>query len=155
MFWLARSSFSGSNGQNKASATHFQNVVLPPYCRSDILQSRLGVSKAVQRYNFSANYEAIWCESFKKDNTIFQIPNCRFCSNGLPHLNYEFSWQRPLWESHEIHQTESRLQICEYWKGLRMLLIFSVLQNSASQKELFLSMRLRLSDSSKRPSCWD
>ena len=50
---------------------------------------------------------------------------------------YEFSWQRPLWESHGIHQTESRLQICEYWKGLYIYLIHSVLRNSVSQKEQF------------------
>ena len=83
-------------------------------------------------------------------------PISAFCFlSALPHLNYEFSWQTPLWESHEIHQTESRLQICEYWEGLRIALIYSVLQNFISQKELFLSMRLRLSNSSKRSSCWN
>ena len=32
-------------------------------------------------------------------------------------LNYEFSWQTPLWELHGIHQTESRLQIVSIGGG--------------------------------------
>ena len=52
--------------------------------------------------------------------------------------NYEFSLQYPLWESHGIHQTESCLQICEYWKGLRISLIYSVLWSFISQNEQFL-----------------
>ena len=47
-------------------------------------------------------------------------------------VKYEFSWQHPLWESHEIHQTLSGLQICEYSEGLRMPLIVNVLQNQTS-----------------------
>ena len=55
--------------------------------------------------------------------------------------NYEFSLQYPLWESHGIHQTESCLQICEYWKGLRIQLIYSVLRNHISQKEQFSPLK--------------
>ena len=50
---------------------------------------------------------------------------------------YEFSLQWPLWESHGIHQTASGLQICEYWKRLCMLLIYSMLRYLVSQKEQF------------------
>ena len=55
-------------------------------------------------------------------------------------VKYEFSWQQPLWESHEIHQTLSGLQICEYWEGLRISLIHSVLQNFNTQKEQNLAL---------------
>ena len=56
-------------------------------------------------------------------------------------VKYEFSWQHPLWESHENHQTLSGLQICEYWEGLHISLIHSVLQNFISQKEQNLALR--------------
>ena len=67
------------------------------------------------------------------------MPFGRICRTARK--KYEFSLQQPLWESHGIHQTESRLQICEYWEGLCISLIFNVLRNSVSQKEQSSSLK--------------
>ena len=59
-----------------------------------------------------------------------------------PSKKYELFWQHPLWESRGMQKTLSRLQICEYWKGLFISLIYSVLRNLVSQKEQFLALEV-------------
>ena len=59
-----------SNRQNKASATHFQNVVLPPYSRSTLFQSGSAWVSECKGSHFSSNStwnpnnSAIWCKNF-------------------------------------------------------------------------------------------
>ena len=49
-FQLARPNFPSSNGQKQSVSDAFQNVVLPPYSCSKLLQSWLRVSSQLQRY---------------------------------------------------------------------------------------------------------